>query len=293
MHCSSMTAPGASALSSNRGFHGESRVRIGNGQRSLVGVLNLPAGFKNPPVVLLLHGFTGQKDEFPIAAIDAGLFAHTAKRLAQDGIGSLRIDFHGSGESNDCWEETTLTGQIRDAAVAFDYLRALASVNGSKVGILGYSQGGLIGAHLAAMRPESSVVVLWSPITDPLPTYGIIMGRETVENALLESDDRVVGAKLCWGGETKLKCAFFKELPRLSPIPAIGKYTGPLRVIVGLRETIVTPQPAAGQSLLDCHNGIHDLVEIDSDHDWNASTTIKTIDDLLIPKTVDWFKSHF
>ncbi len=63
-------------------------------------------------------------------------------------------------------------------------------------------------------------------------------------------------------------------------------------MIVGKRETIVTPQPAAGQILLDYHEGIEDLVEIDSDHDWNAGATAQTVEDVLIPKSAEWFQRH-
>lgn len=271
----------------------ESRVRIDDAGRGLVGILNVPDGVANPPIVLMLHGFTGQKDELPVATVNIGLFAYTAKRLAESGIASLRIDFHGSGESDGQWEDTTLTGQIGDAVLAFDYLQTLASVNGSKIGILGYSQGGLVGSHLAAARPEAACVVLWAPVTNPLSTYGILMGRDTLKKARSGSDQAVVSVPLSWGGETTLKGTFFKQLPLMTPIGVIGRYPGPLRVIVGRRETVVTPQPATGQSLLDYHDGIQDLVEIDSDHDWNAGTTTTTVDDVLIPKTVEWFKAHF
>lgn len=288
----SIVATVAATLIGTCGFAAESKLRIENGGRGIVGVLNLPDGVANPPVVLMLHGFTGQKDEFPMASSQTGLFAHTAERLAEVGIASLRIDFHGSGESDGKWEETTFSGQIQDAVLAFDHLQALASVDNSRIGILGYSQGGLVGGHLAARRPEASAVVLWAPVTNPLSTYGTIMGRETVQKALAESADTIVTAKLSWGGDTRLNAAFFKELATVTPVGAIGRYPGPLRVIVGKRETIVTPQPAAGQILLDYHQGVEDLVEIDSDHDWNAGTTTQTVDEVLIPKSAEWFQTH-
>jgi hypothetical protein len=40
----------------------------------MVGTLSLPDGAENPPVVLMLHGFTGSRDEFPIADSKLGLF---------------------------------------------------------------------------------------------------------------------------------------------------------------------------------------------------------------------------
>lgn len=293
MNVRSITVTLLLALASTAGHAAETAVRIENGGRGLAGILNLPDNVKNPPVVLMLHGFTGQKDEFPMAGGKTGLFAHAAARLAENGIASLRIDFNGSGESDGIWEETTFSGQIKDAVLAFDYLQALPTVDVTTIGILGYSQGGLVGGHLSALRPEASAVVLWAPVTNPVATYSTIMGADTVKNAMSGSADAVTTAKLSWGGETKLKGTFFKELPQVTPVGAIGRYPGPLRVIVGSKETIVTPQPAAGQILLDYHDGPEDLVTVDSDHDWNAGTTTKTVDEVLLPATVEWFKSNF
>lgn len=293
MNVCSVAATLLLALVSTAGHAAETAVRIESGGRGLAGILNLPDNEKNPPVVLMLHGFTGQKNEFPIAGGTTGLFAYTAARLADSGIASLRIDFNGSGESDGNWEDTTFSGQIKDAVLAFDHLQALPTVDVSKIGILGYSQGGLVGGHLAALRPEASAVVLWAPVTNPVATYSTIMGADTVKNAMSGPIETVTTAKLSWGGETKLKGAFFSELPKVTPVGAIGRYPGPLRVIVGRKETVVTPQPAAGQILLDYHEGPDDLITVDSDHDWNAGTTTKTVDEVLLPATIEWFKTNF
>lgn len=274
------------------GHAGERTVQIDNGGRGLVGILNRPDVAGAPPVVLMLHGFTGQKNEFPIAQRAIGLFSYTAAKLAEKGIATLRIDFHGSGESAGKWEDTTISGQIQDATLAFDYLRALADVGGNRVGVLGYSQGGLVGSHLAALRPETSAVVLWAPVTNPMSTYSYLLGADTVARAITGGASEAITTKLSQGGETTLKGAFYKELPLFVPAGAISKYKGPLRVIVGRRETVVTPQPAAGQSLLNYHDGINDLVEIDSDHDWNAETSPETVESVLVPRTAEWFAQH-
>jgi fermentation-respiration switch protein FrsA (DUF1100 family) len=215
----------------------ENRVTIEAGGRGLAGILNIPDGASNPPVVLMLHGFTGQKNEFTIATTDVGLYTFTAEKLAEAGIASLRIDFHGSGESAGEWADTTFSGQIKDATIAFDYLQALPGLDGSKVGILGYSQGGLVGAHLAALRLEASAVVLWAPVTNPVATYSSIMGADTVKSAIQGDSSQETTTKLSWGGETTLKGAFFKELETVTPIGAISQYRGPLRVIIGEKET--------------------------------------------------------
>lgn len=270
----------------------ETPVKIEVQGRDLAAILNLPEGTQSPPVVLMLHGFTGQKDEFPIAKRNTGLFAYTAQELARKGIATLRIDFEGSGASNGEWKNTSFSSQIADAVAAFDYLQANNSVNGGKVGILGYSQGGLVGAHLAAVRPEAAAVVLWAPVTNPMATYSHILGSEAVSKGIMGDAKQEITTNLSWGGQTTLLGSFYKELPLANPTGAIGKYHGPLRVIVGTRETIVTPQPAAGQSILNYHEGIEDLVEVDSDHDYGAETSPDLVESTLVPKTAEWFVDH-
>lgn len=271
----------------------EQPVTIEHGQKRIAAILNLPDGVANPPVVLMMHGFTGQKNEFDIAGTQTGLFTFMADKLAQAGIASLRIDFTGSGESSGKWEDTTFSGQIADAIDAFDYLQTLPQVDGSRVGILGYSQGGLVGANLAAARPEADAVVLWAPVTNPIATYSIIMGADKVTAGLAAAAEKTVTADLSWGGQTTLKGSFFHELPLISAAGAIASYTGPLRLIVGSRETIVTPQPIAGQQLLHYHSGPEDIVVLDSDHDFGAEESVVLAEAELAPRTVEWFVQNF
>jgi dienelactone hydrolase len=271
----------------------ESDISIDQNGVPMMGTLNLPDGVENPPVVLMLHGFTGSRNEFPVAGGDVGLFTHAAAQLAEAGIASLRIDFTGSGQSGGAWEDTTFSTQIADAVSAFDYLQALDGVDGDRVAILGYSQGGLVASHAADLRPESASVVLWAPVTNPLDTYAGLVTQEVVDRALAAPADEEITAPLSWGGETTLKARFFQELVTTSPVAALSGYPGPVAVIVGTKETIVAPQPAAGQVLLNYHDGEEILVEVDSNHDWNALKTFETVDTVLLPATVDWLKGHF
>jgi dienelactone hydrolase len=271
----------------------ESDVAIDRDGVKMAGTLNLPDGVENPPVVLMLHGFTGSRNEFPVAGGDVGLFTHAAAKLAKAGIASLRIDFIGSGQSGGAWEDTTFSTQIADAVVAFDYLQTLDGVNGDRVAILGYSQGGLVASHVADLRPEATSVVLWAPVTNPRGTYAGLVTEEVVDRALAAPADEKITAPLSWGGETTLKARFFQELVTTSPVAALSGYPGPVAVIVGTKETIVTPQPAAGRVLLNYHDGEEILVEVDSDHDWNALKTFDTVDTALLPATVAWLKGHF
>ena len=66
----------------------------------------------------------------------------------------------------------------------------------------------------------------------------------------------VITARLPWGGSTTLKARFFQDLARSSPADALAGYPGPLQVIVARHDSLIFPQPAAGQLLLDHHDGL-------------------------------------
>ena len=261
--------------------------------KSVVGTLETPDNATKPaPVVLMLHGFTGSRDELPVKDTDEGVFARTARQLAENGYASLRIDFRGSGESQGAWEDTTFSVQIADAVAAIDWLKNSRDIDNDNISVLGWSQGGLVAAHAAAERPDVKSVILWAPVTNPMATFSSLFGSETVMNAIAGAPETPHTVKLPWGVDTTLKGAFYQELPVTSPAAAIAGYEGPLMVIVGTKDTLVTPQPAAGQILLNYHPGKQQLVVFDTDHVWDAFSGPGTLDGQMIPTTLKWLEEN-
>ena len=165
-------------------------------------------------------------------------------------------------------------------------------MDGSKISLLGWSQGGLVASHAAAARPELTSTILWAPVTNPMVTFSNLLGAETVMNAITGEAETPHTVKLPWGVETTLKGAFYHELPTTSAAAAIAGYPGPLMVIVGSRDTTVAPQPASGQILVDYHPGTEELVVFDTDHVWDAFSGADTLDNKMIPTTLKWLDAH-
>lgn len=267
-------------------------VTIETGSGNIIGTLETPEA-ANPPVVLLLHGFTGSRHELPVKDTDEGVFSRTARLLAEAGYASLRIDFRGSGDSDGNWEDTTFSGQIADATAAIDWLKTQSNVDASRLGIIGWSQGGLVAAHAASARPDDvDATVLWAPAVFPLHNFEPLVGAETLVNALAAEPGQAFTFKLPWGAETTLKAAFFHEMATTSTVGAVSDYDGPLKVIVGTRDTVVAPQPALGQVLMTYHNGVESLSVVDSDHVWNAFGGPQTIDTEMVPLSLDWLRQY-
>lgn len=268
----------------------ETKVSFSVDGQKVIGTLSTIDNNPKAPVVVMFHGFGGSRDELAIKDTKDGVFSRSARLLAESGYASLRIDFRGSGESDGKWADTTFSGQIKDGIAAVDWLKASDKIDGSRISILGWSQGGLVGAHVARARPDVKSVTLWAPVVTPLYTYGSLLGADNVAKGLTSPPDTEITAKLPWGVDTTLKASFFKEMPTTSTIAAIAHYPGPLQVIVGSKDTTVTPQPASGQVLLDYHDGEERLDVFDMDHVFNAFTGPETIDSHLVPATLEWLK---
>ena len=87
-----------------------------------------PDGAESYPVVVLIHGHGGSREE------NVG-FGAIADALAAQGIGSIRMDFPGCGESTESFQLNTLSNMKADVAAAIEYVKANTGV--TKLGLLG------------------------------------------------------------------------------------------------------------------------------------------------------------
>lgn len=126
-----------------------------NGIR-LAGTLEVPplAPGEHVPLVIVMHGFSGNQNEALIRA--------TARALQNAHIATLRFDFNGHGASGGRQEDMTVLNEIDDARVMYDYARGLPFV--SSIGLAGHSQGGVVASMLAGeLRDKVSAVALFAP----------------------------------------------------------------------------------------------------------------------------------
>ena len=251
-----------------------------DGQK-VVGTLNLPDGVTKPPVILLLHGFTGSRNEIEILSVKEGIFTRAARLWAERGIASLRIDFRGSGESEGSFADTTLDAQIKDGLAALDYLATVNEIDANKMALVGWSMGGAVGAAVAGRSDHQlDAVSLWAPGTNMPASIAFILGPDTVKQGLAAGAEPV-DATLPWGAKVQLKGSFFHNLFTVDPVAEITRYEGPLLVAVGSNDDVVFPQPDAGQILLDYHNGAEELLVWPMDHSFNAMEGTTTVDKLI------------
>lgn len=124
----------------------------------LAGTLTLPSGTGPFPTVLLVSG-SGPQDR------DETIFGHQpflliADALARRGIASLRCDDRGVAKSGGDFGTATTADFASDASAALAYLRSRPEVDGRALGILGHSEGGMVGPMVAADDPALGFLVL-------------------------------------------------------------------------------------------------------------------------------------
>ncbi len=243
----------------------------------VVGTLNLPEGGP-APVVLLFHGFTGSRDELAVATTTDGVFSRTARLLASAGYASLRIDFRGSGESAGDFADTTFEGQVQDGIAAMTLMTADPRVNGDQLGIIGWSQGGLVATAVAGRTGTPDAVALWEAVADPEATFGGLLGADTLTKGLT-TGDTPLKITLPWGAEIALKQGYFEGVAGFDPLAEIAAYKGPLFVTKGTLDTTVPP--AQADALIAAHDGPETLWTAEMDHVFNAFTEPQTLDEMV------------
>lgn len=246
------------------------------GQR-LQGTLCLPQGGP-APCVLMLHGFTGSRDEQVIAGMGEGVFSRTARRWAARGMASFRIDFRGSsflgGGSDGDFADTTYESQIADAHAAWAALEDDPRV--TPLAVLGWSQGGLVAASFAGRSHKPRATALWAAVADPRESFAGLLGADGLQRGLAEPGPHRVD--LSWGKTVHLKRPYFQGVMTNRPTEDVAHYPGPLFVAHGTRDEAVAPH--AADLYLAAHKGPHQSWLAEMDHSFNAAQGAEMLDRL-------------
>jgi len=156
--CSTQTS--TKNIASKKQNYTEQVLSIDNGTYKVPGTLVTPkqSTSQKNPVVVMLHGTASQKNEV------GGLYQRLAIYLAQKGYASLRIDFAGTGDSPVDYRLYNLTSAQGDATAALNYLAAQPQFDNNRMGIIGFSQGGLIAQLIAENDARIKAMVTWSSV---------------------------------------------------------------------------------------------------------------------------------
>lgn len=165
---------------------------VGDGH-PLSGMLTLPDGVENPPVVLFVHG-SGQSDmNETIGAAGNAPFEDLAHGLAAQGIASLRYNKRYYQYPELANEYITIKEEVlSDVNAAIALLKGREEVDSGRIYVLGHSLGGMLAPYIVQQNPWTAGFIslagsprgLWEIVYDQnLSALGMaeLGGQETQE----------------------------------------------------------------------------------------------------------------
>lgn len=130
------------------------KISIPGRYGNISAILRRPSDERNT-VYVMSHGLTSNKDTELHLEFEDELYKH--------GLGSLRYDCFGHGESDGELSDLTITKALDTLRVSVDYAREKCDCG---VGLVGTSFGGIASIVKAAEDKDILAMVLNSPITD-------------------------------------------------------------------------------------------------------------------------------
>jgi len=131
----------------------------------LSGTMTLPVGPGPFPAALLISG-SGRNDRDESVAGHKPMMV-LADALTRHGYAVLRYDKRGAGQSTGNFDAATTIDFAHDAAAALAYLHRRPDVDGARIGVIGHSEGGTIGALLGVRDPSLNYVVMMAGFATP------------------------------------------------------------------------------------------------------------------------------
>lgn len=242
--------------------------------KQIIGTLHRPRGRGPFPVVVFLHGFSGNSFEAH------RLFVETARRLAARGFASLRFDFRGSGNSEGTFSDLSIRTEIADARAAVRWVRRQSWADSGRLALLGMSMGGLVATQVLAAERVLRTAVLWNPVVFARAL------RDGWMNPARAAQLKKSGVADWFGWPVGR--ALYEDLGRFDPLASAASIRCPL-LVVQATDDQTTPK-AGGCALVKALQGAGVLAQLElipgSDHtfgrfDWTQQAIQASVDYLV------------
>jgi uncharacterized protein len=215
---------------------------------TLAGTLTRPHGSARVPAVVTITGSGAQdRDQWTPFLPDWRPFREIADTLSRRGIAVLRLDDRGTGASRGDFASATSADFADDIRAALAYLRGRADIDGSRLGLVGHSEGGMVGPMVAADDPALRALVV---IAGPAQT-----GREIIHfqqrQAVERSDafepasrDSVLAAGRLELEEVAARQPWLAYFLEHDPLPVARRVRTPVLILHGETDRQVTVEQA-------------------------------------------------
>ena len=252
----------------------ESPVVFTNEGMQLVGMVHRPLLDEPLPAVVFFHGCTGSRTG------KHWFFVKIARALAQSGIVAFRFDFRFSGESEGDFINKTLSGEISDGFRSIGYLVDECGADPGRIGIIGLSMGGTVGAVVAGRLGEKiSSLALINPVGSPLEDLQTVAANNNlnITSFPVEFNTHLFSEE------------FARDAARHDPLADIRRVTCPVIIVNGTGDKSVTPlRSQQFAEVIRESGGTAELVAIEgADHLFSTARWEREV----IARLVEWF-SH-
>ena len=210
---------------------------IYDGSTRLDAILTLPDGsvydpdnsdakkIGKSPIVIIIHGFTGQKDEDHLLAVEC--------EVLSIGLASLRVDMYGHGKSDGRFFDHTLSRWFLNLMAIVDYAEKLEFT--TDIYLCGHSQGGLtVMMGAAMMHDKIKGLIPMSPawvIPDQARTGEILQNFFDKDNP--PESIYLPNVDMSLGGH------YLREAQQIDVKSVISKYKGPVLIVHGTKDESV------------------------------------------------------
>ncbi len=255
-------------------------LMLDNGEYEIPAIMTSPEGRALVPGVILLHGSASHKNEV------GDLYLRLAEQLANNGIASIRIDFAGTGDSPVDYTHYTLKTAVRDAEVALAFLRSQPQVDDHRIGVVGFSQGGLIAQLLLAQQPGIKSFVAWSSVASD----GIGSFADMFETLYMTAKrEGQVEQQFAWRPPLSVSYEWFEQVMANQSLSGMAEYTGSVLAIAGSNDTVVPPTAATKLIVASGSDVARAVIIKGADHIFNVLDENANQDEQLLEMTTEWF----
>ncbi len=255
-------------------------LMLDNGEYEIPAIMTSPEGTAAVPGVILLHGSASHKNEV------GDLYLRLAEQLANNGIASIRIDFAGTGDSPVDYTHYTLKTAVRDAEVALAFLRSQPQVDDHRIGVVGFSQGGLIAQLLLAQQPGIKSFVAWSSVASD----GIGPFADMFETLYMTAKrEGQVEQQFAWRPPLSISYEWFEQVMANQSLSGMAEYTGSVLAIAGSNDTVVPPTAATRLIVASGSDVARAVIIKGADHIFNVLDENANQDEQLLEMTTEWF----
>ena len=180
--------------------------------------LEMPEGRDKCPLVIVVHGYTGDMEELHIV--------EAAKAIVSVGCAALRVEMYGHGKSGGTFKEHTLYKWVSNILKVSEYARSLDFV--TDLYLCGHSQGGLLTILAAGMCPDRFKAII--PLS---PACNIPVDARRGEILGTPVDPVNIPDEFVQDAENALSGNYVRIAQTIHVEDEIARYDGPVLIIHG------------------------------------------------------------